>query len=188
MSSNEFATPENRFKFLLEVFEEVNGHIRSTERKSLLLAGAYIGLISAILFRLADSDKPVDVEQVFLTSVLLALGCTVAIVKDWYRSWKKHYIAVCIAIKKTVLPEGENPDVLPVWLRGTEKSVAASSDALVTGIIHAANMLQLALLCLKISQLGSDRVAMIAGILGAVLYWVVYLLAKKLMRDRLALN
>ena len=46
---------DNEKHFLIEIFKEIGAHIRTTEQKSLMVTGAYIGLFSIFLSNLINS-------------------------------------------------------------------------------------------------------------------------------------
>jgi hypothetical protein len=108
--------------FLKEVFKESNSHLRATDRKSLIVTGAYIGLFSVFLSSVAIGRwSEINMMSMWLQIAVqlffLVVGTCIYIVQQWYRAWKEHYIDVCVNIRKHFMPDTDYPGVLPYWLR-----------------------------------------------------------------------
>ena len=74
--------------FLMEVFKEVNAHIRATDRKSLLVTGAYISLFSVFLSSVAigrwsGSSTSSTWAQLTVQAFFLVVGSCIYIMQQW---------------------------------------------------------------------------------------------------------
>lgn len=109
--------------FLKEVFKETNAHIRSTEQKSLVLTGAFVGFylngfLSVLKGQGLTAANSADPSLVLLFHFgLLMIGTIVYIMQLWYRAWKEHYMVVCFELRKHFVPVVENEGPFPYWIR-----------------------------------------------------------------------
>ena len=142
----------DQLSFLKEVFEEMNGHIRSTDRKSLLVSGWYITVFSVFLSSVAvgkwseTSQAPPHV-QVFVEIFFLLVGTCTFVMQHWYRAWKMHYLAVCLEIRKIFLPELNKPELMPYWLQANQSPSSISTDNLLKYLVIVMNYILLILIC-----------------------------------------
>lgn len=94
-------------QFFLELFKEIGAHIRTTEQKSLMVTGAYIGLFSIFLSNLINSCLGLSQLKFSWLSVaiqlfFLLMGTCIYIMQQWYRAWKEHYLDISLRIKNKI--------------------------------------------------------------------------------------
>jgi hypothetical protein len=138
--------------FLKEVFKETNAHLRSTDRKSLLVTGAYISLFSLFLSSVAlgrwsDSSLPSPWILIAVQGFFLAIGSCIFVMQQWYRAWKEHYIDVCVEIRKQFMPELPDSGILPYWLCHEVPESRISIDNLFKYLTAGVNLVLVFLIC-----------------------------------------
>jgi predicted metal-dependent phosphoesterase TrpH len=105
----------------VEVFREMNEHLRATENKHLQLSAGYLGATAVALSFLAqqtgsNSDRTLlhSWSHSFAYLVIVLIGCTTMWAQHIYRGWKKHYLLSC----KMIVETWDIPDEQKVlWLR-----------------------------------------------------------------------
>src|ERR1041385_915587 len=177
--------------FLIEVFKESNSHIRATDRKSLIVTGAYISLFSLLLTSIAarrGSDLPPSSPwvEIAVHGFFLIVGSCIFVMQQWYRAWKEHYIDVCFEIRKLLLPEAEPPGLLPYWLRHKMPDSRISIDTLLKYLTAAVNLVLLFLMCYDLMGLVPNRnlaILMVAAIILAYMA-LIYSTDRVIRRNR----
>ena len=148
--------------FLKEVFKETNAHLRSTDRKSLFVTGAYISLFSLFLSSLAIgrwSESTLTNSQwmqIAVQGFFLIIGSSIFVMQQWYRAWKEHYIDVCIEIRKHFMPE-PIPGVLPYWLCHDVPASRISVDNLFKYLTAGVNFVLVFLICYALLDILPNR-------------------------------
>jgi hypothetical protein len=112
--------------FLIALFQETNDHMRNTEQKYLIITAAYIGLIS-VLVSTSNENQLVSNQYLFKPtrfnilahSFLFIIGSGVYMMQTWYRTWKEHYLNVCVNIRQYFIKieTQDNSCLFPHWLR-----------------------------------------------------------------------
>lgn len=147
--------------FLIEVFKESNSHIRATDRKSLIVTGAYISLFSLLLTSVAarrgSELPPSPWVQIAVHGFFLVVGSCIFVMQQWYRAWKEHYIDVCLEIRKEFLPDLDRPGIVPFWLRREVPESRISIDNLLKHLTAAVNFVLLFLICYDVMSLLPNR-------------------------------
>ena len=148
-------------EFLKEVFKETNSHLRATERKSLVVTGAYIGLFSIFLSSFANIDgtgySPSPWLQVAVQVFFLIVGSCIYLMQQWYRAWKEHYIDVSFEISKRFMPEADYRDLLPYWLRVDSKGSRISIDNLLKYLTATINFVIVFIICYELLDLLTNQ-------------------------------
>lgn len=164
--------------FLTTLFKVVNDHMRTTERKYLIITGAFIGLFS-ILVSTALVGWPASGGQqqrpFFSLAVhlfLLVTGSFVYVMQNWYRAWKEHYLDVSLAIRQKLLPDSEE-EVLPYWLRREVPERPLSVDNLLKLLTIVVNLLLVTLISIESFAVSSHFAV---GITVTVVLGVSYLI------------
>jgi hypothetical protein len=173
----EVRMPDVDRDFLIEVFKETNSHIRATDRKSLLVTGAYISLFSLFLSsvsigRWSDSTPPPPWVQIGVQGFFLMVGSSIFVMQQWYRAWKEHYIDVCIEIRKKFMPEVEHLIVLPYWLRYEMYESRISIDNLLKYLTTAVNFVLVFLICYDLMNILPNRNLAILIVAAVILAYV----------------
>ncbi len=153
--------PDMDRNFLIEVFKESNSHIRATDRKSLVVTGAYISLFSLLLTSLLrrgpDGLQSPSWAEIAVLAFFLLIGSCIFVMQQWYRAWKEHYIRVCFEIRHHVLPKFEPDGVLPYWLRHQMPQSIISIDNLLKHLTAVVNIVLLFLMCYELMNLLQNR-------------------------------
>lgn len=110
--------------FLLAVFRETHYHIRATERKYLIITGAYLGFLTVLLSVirgdfLANTTNSSQVVRLSTFSFFLFVGLIVHMKQKWYRAWKDHYLETSYNLGQRFLGAASPEDLttMPYWLR-----------------------------------------------------------------------
>ena len=174
--------------FLHILFKITNDHIRTTERKYLVVTVAFIGLFSVLLSTMpfgvhAGSDVPPwSTQSLAAQGLLLVMGSFVYIMQNWYRAWKAHYLDVCLAIHQHV---GKDVPVrlLPYWLRREIPENRFSVDNLLKLLTIGVNLLLVALICAHLTVIFESHATSIgASVVLAVSYLCFLYAVDKTMR------
>ncbi len=147
--------------FLKEIFKETNSHIRATDRKSLIVTGAYIGLFTIFLSSIAKTggtgSPPSPWLQVAVQGFFLVVGSCIYLMQQWYRAWKEHYIDVCLEIRIRFLPEADYPGLLPYWLRHHTPESRVSIDNLLKYLTASMNFVIVFIICYELLDLITNQ-------------------------------
>lgn len=151
--------------FLRDVFTETWAHIRATDRKSLIVAGSYIGLFSIFLSRLADTCLTGGAVSfswlsVAIQAFFLLIGTCIYVMQQWYRAWKEHYLDVSIRIRKEFIDDKRMADddkILPYWLRREVPESIISIDNLLKHVTAIINFIIVILISYQVLELQQDR-------------------------------
>lgn len=169
-------------EFLKEIFSEAGAHIRTTERKSLILTGAYIGMFSIFLSSIAKtclSGSPIALSWVSVAIQLffLLIGTCIFVMQQWYRAWKEHYLKVSLHIRREFMDDNSisNEDkFLPYWLRGYSRDSKISVDNLLKLLTVIINFIIVVLISYQVLELLKNRsLSIIIIILMIALYIVI---------------
>jgi len=166
--------------FLYDLFKITNDHIRATERKYLIITGAFIGLFSALLssvppdFISSIQEVPQLTKSISIHIFLLIIGSFVYLMQNWYRAWKEHYLDVCISIRRHLAADLSD-SLMPYWLRQEIPENRIAVDNLLKILTIIVNLLLVAFISFEIIELVSNlRVAIIAVII-LVLGYLIFL-------------
>lgn len=168
---------DDQEKFLFEVFEEANAHIRENDRKSLLVTGVYVSLFSLFVGSLMRTTSPPALEgwpSVLAQAFFLIIGGCVFILQQWYRAWKMHYLEICQKLTQHFFPADDFEavrDMLPYWLRPKFRSSRISVDNMFQYLVFLVNTVIAALLShetLELTQRSSCGITAI--VIGLILY------------------
>jgi len=153
---------DNEKHFLIEIFKEIGAHIRTTEQKSLMVTGAYIGLFSIFLSNLINSCLGLSQLNfswlaVAIQFFFLLMGTCIYIMQQWYRAWKEHYVDVSLRIRTKFITDesmSENYDkMLPYWLRKEWSGSRISVDNLLKFVTLIINFIIVILISYQILEL-----------------------------------
>jgi len=178
--------------FLKEVFKEANSHIRATDRKSLAVSGAFIGLFSIYLSSVAvgrwsnNSDSLTLVVHVAVQAFFLSIGICIYIMQQWYRAWKEHYIEICLNIRKQFMPDSDYPGVLPYWLRHELPESRMSVDNLLKSLTGIVNFVLVFIMSYNLLEIIIDRKLGILVVAMLILSYVgmIYLADRNIQKKR----
>jgi len=183
--------------FLLLVFQEVNDHMRNTEQKYLIITAAYIGLISVLVSTFGGRQAPGDplsidptIVSLFSHLFFLVIGLTVYVMQAWYRTWKEHYLKVCLDLKRHFVQRQDNPALFPYWLRQdfTKTRTKLLIDNFLKYLTFSTNVFLAVLISGAAAFLSKSRIldiAFMAFVAGCLVFPI--LLERKIRRDRFLL-
>jgi hypothetical protein len=178
---------DNEGEFLTKVFAEIGAHIRTTERKSLVVTGSYIGLFSVFLSTLAHtcltgSSIKISWIGVAIQSFFLLIGTCIYVMQQWYRAWKEHYLEVSLAIRKEFINDermSHNERILPYWLRREVPASRLSVDNVLKYVTVVINFILVILISYQVLELHQNRnLAILIVVLIFLLYIGVLLLVQ----------
>jgi len=180
-------------EFLKEVFKETGSHIRTTERKSLIVTGAYIGLFSVFLSSIAKnclSGSPVTLSwlSVAIQFFFLLIGTCIYVMQQWYRAWKEHYLDVSLKIRREFIDDksvNNNEQILPYWLRKERPESRISIDNLLKFLTIIINFILVVLISYQILELHKN---LNLSVLIVVLIIVSYIGIIALAQNRIKKN
>lgn len=149
---------DNQRTYLNNLFKVINDHIRSTERKYLIITGAYVALFSYFakstnLDQLFSSTDKINIHIIISHGIFWMFGLCVYIMQYWYRIWKEHYIDTSYNINKVLSEESIDDEVLPYWLRKKNNNPGLSIDSLLSYLSIFINLLVLIVASLELCSL-----------------------------------
>ncbi len=152
-------------EFLIKVFTEVGAHIRATDRKSLTVTGAYVGLFSIFLSTLAQtcltgSQITFSWLAVAIQTFFLLVGTCIYVMQQWYRAWKEHYIDVSLAIRKQFFDDDRmlsNEKTFPYWLRREVPGSRIAIDNILKHVTVVINFILVVLISYQVLELHQNR-------------------------------
>ena len=113
--------------FELELFRQINEHIRATDRKLWVATGACVSVFFFYLVRFDTTDlvmscqvNACDMEAVISVVIHLLygfFGTVIYLIERWYRAWKVHYLEVLYDLRIRLYGDRNNDSILPFWLR-----------------------------------------------------------------------
>jgi hypothetical protein len=184
--------------FEMEVFRQVNEHLRATERKYWLASGAYISLFVIFINRLTEADiilATPAVADVFSAWKAIAthffigmFGLVVYLMQNWYRAWKEHYLDVLYEIRLKAYPDENNKKYLPYWLQENNQEQPLSVDNSLKLIIFLINIGFSILVCVELMSVFSGSLGISLGIGGVVLFLVAVWIIEKTISKGARLN
>lgn len=176
--------------FLKEVFKEANSHIRATDRKSLLMTGAYISLFSLFLSSIAVGrwstiPPPPLWVSVIVQVFFLIVGSCIFVMQKWYRTWKEHYIDVCLEIRKEFMPQVNNWNILPYWLRDEATESRMSIDNLLKYLTGTVNLVLVFLICYDLLNILPDqKIAILIVAAVIIIYFILIYVTDRVINRR----
>lgn len=178
-------------EFLKETFKETNSHIRATDRKSLAVSGAFIGLFSVYLSSIAHGRWGATAVEALAVQIaaqcfFLFVGICVYIMQQWYRAWKEHYIEVCLNIRRHFLPEADYPGLLPYWLRHESRDSRMSIDNVLKYLTGVVNLVLLFILSYDVLEIITNHNLAILVVVALVCAFVavIYFADRNIQKKR----
>ncbi|MES9975096.1 MAG: hypothetical protein ABW094_12610 [Candidatus Thiodiazotropha sp.] len=179
-------------EFLKDVFKEINSHIRATERKSLIITGAYIAFFSVLLSMVSKqtatgAEENTQWLQVAIQAFFLIVGSCIYVMQQWYRAWKEHYIDVCLEIRKQFLPNTDYPGILPYWLQRNVPESRMSIDNLLKHLTASINFVIVFVICYELLGLISNQkiAILLVAILILTYIGLIYLTDKRIQKSNI---
>jgi hypothetical protein len=171
---------DREIEFLAKVFTETGAHIRATDRKSLAVTGAYIGLFSIFLSTLAHtcltgSSITFSWLSVAIQTFFLLVGTCIYVMQQWYRAWKEHYLEVSLAIRKEFINDermSSNHTMFPYWLRRGVPESRISIDNILKHLTVAINFILVLLISYQVLELHQNRNLAILIVILIVLVYI----------------
>lgn len=184
--------------FELEVFSQVNEHLRATDRKYWLASGAFISLFVIFVSRLSEGDiitstpKPDEVfaawKSIAMHFFIGLFGLIVYLMQNWYRAWKEHYLDVAHELRRKIYPDNNNNKYLPFWLQENTPEQPISVDNSLKLIIFLLNTGFSILVCVELIHILPGPLGIGLGVGGVVLYLVAIFVIEKTITKSKRLN
>lgn len=178
--------------FLLIVFQEINDHVRNTEQKYLIITAAYIGLISVVISTFNEAQvagSNVSFHSGIFSSLshffFLLIGMGVYVMQVWYRTWKEHYLKVCLEIKQYFVQVENSSSLFPYWLRKdiTKLKARVLIDNSMKYLTLSTNILLAALITVEVNHLIRNKFLMIGFDLFIILCLVIPVFVERKIRN-----
>jgi|GEM_PF-6493660 len=190
--------PEKEVEFEIEVFRQVNEHLRATDRKYWLASGAFISLFVIFISRLSEGGivfSPPKPDELFeawkaitMHSFIGLFGLIVYLMQNWYRAWKEHYLDVLHELRRKIYPDDNKKKYLPFWLRENTPEQPISVDNSLKLIIFLLNTGFSILVCVELINVLPGSLGIGLGIGGIVLYLVAIFVIEKTITKSKRLN
>ncbi len=169
--------------FLLALFQETNDHMRNTEQKYLIITAAYIGLISVLastsnenqLLSNQHSFRP-TLFSILTHSFLFVIGSGVYMMQTWYRTWKEHYLNVCVNIRQHFIKTEtqDNLCLFPHWLRKDKPKSKLLVDNIMQHLTLFTNAIVAVLIAIEIWIFRKNYFISVVTVLILVLIYLLY--------------
>ena len=180
--------------FEIEIFRQVNEHMRATERKYWVSTSSYLGLLllflskasesNLILYTPNESEMFASIKYLLLHIIISFFGIIIYLMQNWYRSWKEHYLDILYEIRQKLYQDKNNNKYLPYWLRNKPKNRTISIDNSLQLVTFLINTSFIILVCIEISYILPNFIGkFIAGLNFAGYILVLYIFSKITDKD-----